>query len=75
MAPFSTLVRVAESNPARVLSPEGATTEKYLFSNTHTQWTFAEYRNISTTSPNDYSLEPTGSRTTAHPVLPIRINH
>jgi hypothetical protein len=52
-----------------------ATTEKYLFSNTQTQRTFAEYRNTYITSPNDYSLEPIGSRTTVQPVLPIRINH
>jgi hypothetical protein len=37
--------------------------------------TSVEYRNRCLTSPNEYGLEPRGSRTNVQPVLPIRNNH
>jgi hypothetical protein len=37
--------------------------------------TSVDYRNRCLPSPNEYSLEPRGSRTNVQPVLPIRSNH
>jgi hypothetical protein len=69
--PFSTLTRGAESNPARVLWRDTTTTEKYLFSNIHTQRILTEYRTRCSSRQNDYRLEPRGSRTAVPPISPI----
>jgi hypothetical protein len=70
--PFESAFTVEDSNPASVLP---RTTGRILFYFLKKCPKFLEYQSITSISPNLYSLELRGSRTSVRPVLPVRNNH
>jgi hypothetical protein len=73
--PFSTLIRGAESNPARVLWREVARLKNIYFQMFKSQRIFAEYRNRCFSSPNQFGIELKGIQATVRLVLPVRNDH